>query len=293
MDEKDLVMIATLQDDLYIYKLLNSIDDSLINIRLEVILVSQNVKVAFLPKNKFLTITILNEGYMGLSKARNIALRYLYARDIRVEYIMFPDDDSSFDEVFFKNFSNILGSKKNYVSYIYNENSKSLYLGKQTEDDKKLGIKDYHLVGSPNQIIQYRIMKNKIYFNNQLGVGAKFGSSEDLDLFISISLDGHPYHFIKNLYSYHPSKLDIYSDVDFKKILKRFKSYSSGFAYVVFRYKQYNLLPNYFIRTLLAFLFYLTRFKFKLSLAYLIQLYFRVFWFFYFLFDRTVYKVKN
>jgi len=36
-----------------------------------------------------------------LSKARNIALKYLIINSISSKYIMFPDDDSSFDSLFF------------------------------------------------------------------------------------------------------------------------------------------------------------------------------------------------
>jgi hypothetical protein len=46
----------------------------------------------------------INELKMGLSKARNIALKYLLDNILSAEYIMFPDDDSSFDSVFFDNF---------------------------------------------------------------------------------------------------------------------------------------------------------------------------------------------
>jgi hypothetical protein len=285
MIEKNLIMVTTLQDDLYIYNLLKSLDNNLRNITLEVIVVCQDIEVVFSPQNELLTLTLLKESRMSLSKARNKALTFLYKRGHGSEYIMFPDDDSSFDAVFFDNFGNILGTKKNYIGYIYNEGSKELYLGKKTEENKLLSIKDYDLVGSPNQIIQYKILNIKFFFNELLGVGAKYGSSEDFDFFVNITISGFSYYFKEGLYSYHPSKKDNYTNLNLTSILERFKNYSSGFAYVLFKHKLYHLLFNYLIRTLLASAYYFLQFNFKLSFAYLIQFYYRIRLIFNFMFN--------
>ncbi len=101
-------MVSTHQSDLTIYNLLNSIDDNILNIELLLIVVSQNCCVSFIPKNELFSIVFLNETNMGLSKARNIALDYIKKNNISSDYIMFPDDDSSFDKIFFTNFSKVV-----------------------------------------------------------------------------------------------------------------------------------------------------------------------------------------
>lgn len=276
MVRKNLIMVTTHQDDLNVYKLLKSLNDNLKDITTLIVVVSQESPLNFVATNPSLSLTVINETKMGLSKARNIALKFLLEHNITSDYIMFPDDDSTFDGNFFADFRNILGTDNNYLGPIYNEGSQKLYLGKETEEGKLLSIKDYKLVGSPNQIICYDKVKHHIFFDEELGVGAKYGSSEDFDLYIKMNLLGCPYYFTNKLYSFHPAKTAVYKKNKLKIILKRFKNYSSGFAFVVFRYNLFYLVPNYLFRTLIASVVYFLKLNFILSLAYLIQFYLRV-----------------
>jgi glycosyltransferase involved in cell wall biosynthesis len=271
-----IIMITTHRDNLNIFNLLESLDNINNELTLLVVLVSQESLIKYIPKSKNLTIKFINEKKIGLSKARNIGLDYLLKNNITSEYIMFPDDDSTFDKNFSQEFIKILGSEKNYITPIYNTNSQKLYLGKPHKNGAKILIKNYYLVGSPNQVIQYNKYKELIYFNENLGVGAKYGSSEDLDLFIKLNLYGIKYFYNSLIYSYHPKKTNVYKNKTISDIIKRFKSYSSGFAVVIFEYKLYRFIPTFLFRTFAAFIYYIIKFNFKLSLAYLIQLLFRI-----------------
>jgi hypothetical protein len=269
-------MVATHQSDLTIYNLLNSIDDNIINIELLLIVVSQDCSISYIPENELFSIIYLNEKKMGLSKARNIALDYLKNKNISSDYIMFPDDDSSFDKFFFINYTQVVDLENNFVTPIYNVNSKDLYIGKKGINKKQIKINDFKLIGSPNQIVLFEKYKENIYFDEELGVGSKYGSSEDLDFFIRLNKKGANFVYSDNIYSYHPKKTDFYQNKKLKDVILRFKNYSNGFALIIFRYKLYGFIFPFLTRSFAGFLFFLFKFNFKLSLAYLLQFFFRI-----------------
>ena len=163
MKDFDLIMITTHQNDLNIYKLINSIDSNIENLKVMLVVVSQKCKVALISKNPLLSIVFFETDKMGLSKARNIALNYLLQNNISSEYIMFPDDDSSFDVNFFLNFPRLLNTDKCYITPIYNTGTKDLYFDRAPRDDKQILPSDHQLIGSPNQIILYDKLKKKYF----------------------------------------------------------------------------------------------------------------------------------
>jgi hypothetical protein len=283
-------MVTTHQDDVHILKLIDSISDNIVKTNVLLLVVSQECEMNYVSQSPFLSIIFINELKMGLSKARNIALKYLLDNILSAEYIMFPDDDSSFDSVFFDNFSSILGSNKCYITPIYNEGTNDLYLGRRTPNGQSITPSNHQLIGSPNQIILYDKLRDKIFFNEELGVGALYGSSEDLDLFIKLVNSGEQFTFINNIYSYHPKKVAAYKQTTFKKIIIRFKSYSTGFAYVIFKYRLFSLVPEYLTRTFGGFIVFLSKLQFRLAVAYFFQFFIRVKILFVFLFNKNLYK---
>jgi hypothetical protein len=271
----DLIMIVTHQDNINISNFIYSVcNNSYIN--LFVIVVSQVEFMFDITTSGLTEFKQIFSEKKSLSAARNRALNYLNDDKISASYIMFPDDDSSFDNLFFENFLCIQLSCFNYITPIYNTHTNDIYLGKKMAKDTPVKISNYNMIGSPNQLIQYDRFKGHIYFNEELGVGAKYGSSEDLDLFIRLTLAGAKFIFTDELYSYHPPKTDIYKNKKIKDILIRFKNYSSGFAFLIFRYRLYSFIPTYLFRTFAAFIVFAIRLNFKLSLAYFIQFFVRI-----------------
>jgi hypothetical protein len=290
MNNFNLIMVTTHQDDVHILKLIDSISDNIVKTNVLLLVVSQECEMNYVSQSPFLSIIFINELKMGLSKARNIALKYLLDNILSAEYIMFPDDDSSFDSVFFDNFSSILGSNKCYITPIYNEGTNDLYLGRRTPNGQSITPSNHQLIGSPNQIILYDKLSDKIFFNEELGVGALYGSSEDLDVFIKLFNSGEQFTFINNIYSYHPKKVAAYKQATFKKIIIRFKSYSTGFAYVIFKYRLFSLVPEYLARTFGGFVVFLSKLQFRLAVAYFFKFFIRVKILFIFLFNKNLYK---
>jgi len=122
----------------------------------------------------------------------------------------------------------------------------------------------------------YDKFKSQIAFDEKLGVGALYGSSEDVDLFLKLFEMGERFIFTNDIYTYHPKKTSAYNDLALNKIILRFKNYSSGFAYIIFKYKLFLFIPEYLLRTLGAFILFFLKFKFKLSFAYLMQFFIRI-----------------
>lgn len=278
MKKIDLIMVTTHQDDLNIFKLIDSIDSNILNVKVLLIIVSQECEIAYLPKNPLFSIIFIQECRMGLSKARNVALDYLTIKNISAEFIMFPDDDSSFDDIFFQNFKNIKESANSFIIPIFEEYSlpKKLYMGKIRPENAIVTEKEHDLIGSPNQLIRYTPNLEILKFDEKLGVGAIYGSCEDYDLFIRLNRSGEKFLFTSKLYNFHPKKTNVYKNMSFKKIVKRFKNYSSGFCFVIFKYNLKQFILMFLIRTLIASAVFFVRLNFKLSLAYLIQFFDRL-----------------
>jgi hypothetical protein len=178
---------------------------------------------------------------------------------------MFPDDDTTFDKYFFINFQN-LNKNFSYITSIYNNNSKKLFLGKIMPENKIINENHLFQIGSPNQIILYKQVKN-LFFDEQLGLGAKYGSCEDYDIFIRLLKNGNVFLYTNKLYSFHPSKFLI-NKSDFKIIIKKYSSYSKGYIYFIFKYKKYNLIPKFLLRSIGGSFYSLLLLKFKMSFAY-------------------------
>jgi len=267
MNNYNLLFISTHQDSFVIHKLIESVERNNTTLKVLLLIISQECKLSIISKSPATKVVLLDEVKMGLSKARNIGLKYLKDNFISGDYIMFPDDDSSFDSVFFENFESILDSKKNYITPIFNNGSRNLYKGKLLNEHEVINADKHSVIRSPNQIILYNQNKDNIYFNESLGVGALFGSCEDYDLFIRLNRSNENFYFTSKLYSFHPSKSEK-NNASVKEIINRYKSYSPGFVFIIKKYKKYKFIPLFLFRPIGGFLKSLFKFNFKMSRVY-------------------------
>lgn len=277
-DKYDLIFITTHQSNLYIYNLLDSIK-SVEELKLFVVVLSQGIELDVFNYKSIFDIEVVSVNKMSLSKARNIGLDFLKKNNILANFIMFPDDDTVFDELFFKNFTFLKESEISFIIPIYElmSSPKKLYMGEILDEGTIVKEIDHHLIGSPNQVIRYSKNSDVLYFDEKLGVGALYGSCEDYDLFIRLNRAGEEFLFTSQLYNFHPKKTDIYINMNLAQILKRFKNYSAGFCYIIFKYNLKKFIFMYLFRTLAASGYFLLKLNFKLSYAYLMQFFFRVF----------------
>jgi hypothetical protein len=213
---------------------------------------------------------------VGLSLARNKALELIGRNNIGFDHIMFPDDDSTFDAVFFERYNQVVGTSQNYLIDVFCEGSSDLYVKNKFDNGAEVDVRNYHAAMSVNMIISRKLLEQVGLFNEELGVGAKYGSAEDSDYFIRcLKICGY-FLYSKQLYNYHPSPKNKYSGLSLREIVKRFKNYGNGVVYVLTFHKLYGAAVKICARAIGGFILSFLRFRFKLGVAYLISFFFRI-----------------
>jgi hypothetical protein len=161
---------------------------------------------------------ILSLPQRGLSMARNFALH-----DVRPGWMMFLDIDCNLDKDFFENFRCLQMTKADvdvFVGQVMSLQTGKGILRQWPGKAKRMRPWDgLQLALSVNAV--YRVPDPMLMFDEMFGLGAKFGSCEDVDYFLRYS--GCKY-YSPNLRVYHP-ELDFISMSDRKR-----ESYSYGFG---------------------------------------------------------------
>ncbi|EOD81601.1 glycosyltransferase [Grimontia indica] len=199
--------------------------NSLLNqkVNYEIIIVDQNdsneLKERFEENFSFLCdrTTYLKVKEKGLSKSRNLGLKYASG-----DIVCFPDDDCIYsndlllriEDYFLSNEVDVL-SIKSVGNVEFLKNSEIKEQSKVT----KCGI--FSKIISYSMFFKAESIKNK-RFDERLGVGSQFGSTEESDFLLSVINDGYSVKYIPDLKVYHPEKIEDYNN------LERMKYYSLG-----------------------------------------------------------------
>lgn len=175
---------------------------------LEVIVVDQNTddRLASIlgSYQDKLNIIYLPTNMVGLSKARNLGLRYATG-----SIIAFPDDDCIYRR-------NTLEK----VVQLFDDNlSADVITGRCTDElgqnsvsmfhDQNMNIDLWHLWGTHVSItifIKAKVFEAVGFFDEQMGAGAVFGSSEETDYIIRIIYKGFLLKYFPDLTVQHPQK---------------------------------------------------------------------------------------
>lgn len=220
------LIIATLGRKKELLELIESIKNSDYETNnLEIIIVDQNEK-GFLDKelSKFenLNIKHIHSDIKGLSYNRNIGLSYASG-----DIICFPDDDCKFYENTLNEVSNILLSSNIdfCMGQIYDRETKKDVIKKWSKKEFKVNrFNSYFINSSITMFIKKEYILN---FDENLGVGARFGSCEDADLIYKILENKAKGIYTPNIELWHPEPN--YQEISLEKV----KNYASGFGYFV------------------------------------------------------------
>lgn len=222
----------------------------------EVIIVDQNkddsVRNISLDYSSLDIIYIKSE--LGLSKARNLGLKY-YTGNI----VCFPDDDCIYPENLLSNVYHFF-SHCNYqilMGKTIDKNSNEIVAGKKTLFRQNLST--FYTLGSSTTLFILTNPEMEIEFDDNFGLGAKFGAEEENDLVFRLLKLGYKGYYDPNInFVFHPP-----SDLDFNDV-ERVKQRSVGLgAFIskhifttegVLYFFKYNL-----IRPLLGSLIYIIR----------------------------------
>lgn len=267
MEHHNLIFITTFINIEKIEILLHSLACNN-SIKLKVILVAQNGISIDIDRyesdyNSFSVIQCLNQ--MSLSKARNMGIDYVLSNEIEADYVMFPDDDSSFDLTFFERFIACTSNGTPLIIDVCNENSKDKYIKHTLKDGAILYRKHYYAVGSTNMIIPFDLFVSTGHFDEQMGVGAQYGAGEDGDYFIrSLKCVGQ-FVYSSKLYNFHPKAEVKYNELTYSQTVYRYKSYGVGVAYLFHKHKMHSDSFLLCVKALVASLIHLVRFNFKMA----------------------------
>lgn len=227
--------------------------------------------------NAFLTLSILNtHKTFNSSEGRNYGIEYAIKNKIEADFVFFPDDDTTFDNTFFERFDTyITDPKQNYMIRVLNNDDHKEYKKFYLKNGEMVKMEHTNMAITHNLILPYALF-TQVRFDEKLGVGARFGSSEDLDYFLQCQIIS-PFKFVKALHCFHPSRDGKYKTMKMAKIRSRFYRYSHGYLYVMFKYNFWGkayILP---LRTLGGVALSLLRFNFPMAWAYF-ALFFQRLW---------------
>lgn len=182
------------------------------DVNIKVVIIDQNAddRVSFVIKKasiqENITITHKKVDFKGLSKARNYGLDLV---DKDTDILCFPDDDCKYFEQTLEKVIDYFSDHEE-VDFI---SGKSISLCDcQPIDDMRIYdlSKISNIFGkaiSYTIFLRYRnyVSKN-LYFDENLGVGAKFGSTEETDFILSLIRAGLVGKQVLNIPVYHPNK---------------------------------------------------------------------------------------
>lgn len=269
MSNYDLICVTTFVNLISIDNLLKSIILYNKNVDICVVIVAQNNNNIDSSSftNCLVNVKVINvKSIISLSKARNIALNYILENGIKFSYLMFPDDDSSFDSVFFNHFNNKVNG--NTIVDVYCENDSLLYKSNNYKCGVMLSKNNFDAVMSVNLVVDYQTVITVGLFDERMGVGTAYGSGEDIDYFIRCcTVSKRGFYYEKQLWNYHPKAEDKYKDMSLTLLLKRYKNYGCGMIFLFSKHSMYLHSVKCVFAALAGSLYSFITFNFKLSVA--------------------------
>lgn len=220
---------------------LNEVDEMLRSLtaqtykNFEVIIVDQN-EVGFLDEvikkySKEINIQYIHIKEKGLSKARNIGLKYIHG-----EYIGFPDDDCVYQKKTLESLVEIFKNDNiDVVTGTITRNKNKI----NGTDIKKINIYNVWIKGiSYTMFFKKKVIERIGTFDENLGVGSGtiYGSGEETDFLIRAIKNNFLVWNTNKINIYHP-----YEDFNNKKINEKAYSYSKGRMYVLKKHNYNNL----------------------------------------------------
>ncbi len=273
----NLIFISTFIDRKNIDNLINTVTENNQTLSILFIIVNQTKSELILPSSTHIDFHQINKERLSLSKARNIGINYLTENNIQFEHIMFPDDDTTFSDVFFDRYKDYISSDENYLIDVYCFGSNNLFKQLKYPEGEFLNRYNFEAAMSVNMIINYKTFMQVGLFDERLGVGAKYGAGEDTDYFIRAS-DSivHGFIFTKVLYNFHPSSSNKFSKMKLQHIINKYTNYGNGVIFMLCKHKMYLEAFNICFRAIGGALVAFYKLKFNLFLAYIIAFFSRL-----------------
>lgn len=219
--------------------------DSLVGFKgkIELIFVDQSgdleIKSLFEKYKESLDFVFLTSKKTSLSKARNIGLSY-----VKGNVVGFCDDDAFYNKDIISCLLSISISDNTFISFPVVDKSKNKFYANRKFPRSKgkmsfFDIARFSLSVGTFILLKDAVGKNPLRFNELLGAGAKYGGSEETELFFRLKSKGFRAIFDPCYVVYHDD--DIVID-DLSVLAEKYEKYAVGYSLVL---KEY-ILPSKF-----------------------------------------------
>jgi glycosyltransferase involved in cell wall biosynthesis len=219
---------------IFINSLLNQVHTNF-----ELIIIDQNkdnhVYDLFLRYKKLIDIKYIRSEKRGLSLNRNTGLNACTG-----DIISFPDDDCEYDERTLENVLLFFDSNPEYNFYTCNtkdKNSQNTILKSITKSGD-ISVFNVMRTGISFTIFVRADAIKQFRFDEQLGVGARYGSGEESDLLLYLLKNNNKGLYNADAYIYHPYKVD-----DVTRSFPYGKGFGALYKKAITTYKYYILFP--------------------------------------------------
>jgi glycosyltransferase involved in cell wall biosynthesis len=206
---------------------------------LEIIFVDQsnnsNIKnIVTKYKNK-IDIKLIFSEKLSLSKARNLALK-----NCSGNVIGFCDDDAFYDFEFLENLSLLSYDSNKIVSFPILDKSSMKAYGNRNYPLKNKRMNHLNILRYSLSVGTFVFLHNsiEISFNEDFGVGAKFGGSEETELFFRLKSYGFKSEFHNDFGVYHDNDK---VEKDENNLDLKYYLYAQGYAVVIKRYMRASM----------------------------------------------------
>ena len=240
----NLVMIVPFMKTQVVNDLINSLLESNKRYSILLVLVDMSLeKDGLIEGSGVLTIKKISlNNKVSSSRSRNIGIEYIVNHNVQFDYLLFPDDDTTFDSSFFDLYESVI--QGNTILNVLCRDTKETYSNYNIADGALLKKKDVLFVGCVRLVLSKDTFYKVGYFDEQLGIGAKYGAGEDGDYFLR-ALEYDEFHYTAKVYNFHPSPSLKYSKLKFKELILRFNNYGRGLVYMLCKHKLYKVLFVY------------------------------------------------
>lgn len=235
----DIVMIVPFMKRQIVNNLLHSLLENNKRHLILLILVDMSLEQEeMLQTSNLLTVErIFLNKKLSSSQSRNKGIEFLLSHNVSFRYLMFPDDDTTFDASFFDLYDRVI--QGNTILNVLCQETKKPYSNYHIKDGALLRKRDVLFVGCVRLLLSRETFYKVGFFDEQLGIGAKYGAGEDGDYFLRALAYGE-FHYTEKLYTLHPTPSGKYRSMSFKSLITRFNNYGKGVMYMLCKHKLYR-----------------------------------------------------
>lgn len=222
------LIIATLGRTTEVALMLESVSKSDFDLsKIEVLIVDQNkedILADCIKKfDKTLQIVHIKTSELGLSRNRNIGIAYS-----RGKYFGVPDDDCEYFPTTIKNVEMVINNRNQPAAImgritdrggILNDNMRTW-----PSEFKEVSRISYYRLTSSNTLF---CINNGIQFDDNFGVGARYGANEDADLILRLLKQRKKIVYDPLITVYHPDRIDQTKET---QMYKKAYTYGIGFG---------------------------------------------------------------